>query len=204
MNLLISILLSALAGSDPGELHLETDRPVLLKGQGFDLMVRSTNPAFSGEVVLGGLTEPRTVRLENGVWRGKVKPSGAVSAQTGGKTYSLDRRVIPGWLCILPPFLAIFLAFFIRDNIVALFAGIWLGYILILGFGFSQLLVSIFHAVESVVLVLGEYPEYFMIVLYVLMLGGMFGIIVRSGGVKGFSDFLSGRVRTRRRGMVTT
>jgi Na+/H+ antiporter NhaC len=204
VSLFLSILLSALAGTDPGELHLETDRPVLLKGQGFDLMVRSTNPDFSGEVVLGGLSEPRTVRLENGVWSGKVTPIAGVFAEVGGKTYSLDRRIIPGWLCILPPFLAILLAFFIRDNIVALFAGIWLGYILILGFGFSQLLVSILHAVESVVLVLGDHPQHAMVLLYVLMLGGMFGIIVRSGGIKGFADFLSGKIHTRRRGMVAT
>ena len=75
MNLFLFLILSVLPGSDPGELHLEADRPVLLKGQGFGLMVRSTNPAFSGEVELGGLAEPKTVRLENGVWQGKVTPT---------------------------------------------------------------------------------------------------------------------------------
>ena len=71
MNLILALLFSVFAGSDPGELHLEADRPVLLQGQSFDLIVRSTHPAFSGEVVLEGVSDPRTVRLETGSGKGR-------------------------------------------------------------------------------------------------------------------------------------
>ena len=70
--------------------------------------------------------------------------------------------------------------------------------------GLSELVFSILRSVESVVIVLREHPHHAVVLLYVLMVGGMFGIIVRSGGIKGFADFLSAKVRTRRRGMITT
>lgn len=204
MPLLAAFLLLFSAGEEPADVTVDADHKVLLKGVPFFLTIRTGNVDHNPEVTLTGIRGLESVSLQNGAWEGEVIAEGPVSISWGEKTRKLDRRVIPAWLCILPPLLAILLAFLTRQVFLSLFGGLWMGYILIHGFGPLDILFAGVDAVESGILATFGHVEHGMILLFLLLLGGMVGVMTASGGTKGFSDALSRKIRTRRSGMVTT
>jgi Na+/H+ antiporter NhaC len=112
-----------------------------------------------------------------------------------------DLRVLPGVLSILPPILAIALALIFRQVVIALFCGIWLGASFLHGLnplkGFLRALDT--YVVDAV----GD-PSHAAIILFSLTLGGMVGILARSGGIRGIVDALSRHARTARSAQVST
>ncbi|MEJ2603934.1 MAG: Na+/H+ antiporter NhaC family protein [Gammaproteobacteria bacterium] len=94
-------------------------------------------------------------------------------------------RFIPGWLSILPPLLAIFLALALRSVIPALMIGIWCGATTLVSLtpsgAFRGLLESFqLHVTDAL-----ADRDHAMIILFSLMIGGMVGIVIRNGGMHG-------------------
>jgi Na+/H+ antiporter NhaC len=106
-----------------------------------------------------------------------------------------------GWLSILPPLLAIGLALVARQVVLALLLGLW----------FGAMVLTNWNPVTAVMLVADDLivgsladRSHAAIVLFSLGLGGMVGILSRSGASAGIVDALSGRVRNRRHGQLVT
>jgi len=110
-------------------------------------------------------------------------------------------RVIQGWLSILPPILAILLALLTRQVLVALFAGIWFGASIIFNYNpFTGFL-------ETLTLYIGKAaadPERMAILIFSLTLGGMVGVISKSGGTQGIVEFLSRYAKSARTAQLAT
>jgi Na+/H+ antiporter NhaC len=105
--------------------------------------------------------------------------------------------VDPGWLSLLPPLVAIALALITREVILSLFAGIWLGALLLVGFNpVSATMMSL----DTFILEPLTDADHMAIILFSLMLGGMVGVISRSGGAQGIVEVLRPFATTRRRG----
>jgi Na+/H+ antiporter NhaC len=105
--------------------------------------------------------------------------------------------VEPGWLSLLPPLVAIALALVTREVILSLFAGIWLAALLLVGFNpVSATTMSL----DSFILEPLTDSDHIAIVLFSLMLGGMVGVVSRSGGAQGIVEVLRPYATTRRRG----
>lgn len=100
----------------------------------------------------------------------------------------------PGWSSILPPVLAIALAIVSRQVILSLLAGIWLGWWLA---GDSGPVAALGTGVEGIVAVLGNAGDA-RVIGFTLVIGAMIAVIERTGGVRGFVDWL-----TRRRWVTT-
>jgi Na+/H+ antiporter NhaC len=110
--------------------------------------------------------------------------------------------VDPGWLTLLPPLVAIVLALVFREVIVSLFAGIWLGALILAGW---NPLTATLTSVDSHVLgALTEDADHVAIVLFSLLLGGMVGVITRSGGARGIVEALRPYATSGRRGQLLT
>lgn len=116
-----------------------------------------------------------------------------MSSETLGSAY--------GWLSVLPPLVAIGLALVSRQVILSLLAGIWLGVTILHGWNpvsaFLELADT--HLVDAV-----ADRDHAAILLFSLCLGGMVGILARSGAADGVVAALAGRIRTRRGGQLTT
>jgi Na+/H+ antiporter NhaC len=105
--------------------------------------------------------------------------------------------VDPGWLSLLPPLVAIALALITREVILSLFAGVWLGALLLVGFNpVSATMMSL----DTFILEPLTDADHMAIILFSLMLGGMVGVISRSGGAQGIVEVLRPFATTRRRG----
>ncbi|MCZ6671282.1 MAG: Na+/H+ antiporter NhaC family protein [Acidobacteria bacterium] len=110
-------------------------------------------------------------------------------------------RVLPGFLTILPPLFAIAMALAFRQVVIALFAGTWLGAFFLYDFNpFSALLRCVDHFAMKAL----TDPDKVSICLFTLLLGGMIGVISRSGGIQGIVAALSRLATNRRRGQIAT
>ncbi|MFC1569795.1 Na+/H+ antiporter NhaC family protein [bacterium] len=141
----------------------------------------------------GGKAESPTV-----LWDDK-KGSFEVSMFHEWKT--LQIHTLPAWISILPPLIAILSAILFRQVLISLFAGIWLGATCIHtwnpGTGLLRTLDHYFiQAMNS--------PEHIAVILFTLMLGGMVGIISRSGGTEAIVRLLSKSAINRRQGQIAT
>jgi Na+/H+ antiporter NhaC len=109
-------------------------------------------------------------------------------------------RTIPGWLTVVPPVLAIVLALLFRQVILALLAGVWSGAWIYYGDPLVGALRTMDHFVIEA---LGD-SDRVRILIFSLLLGGMVGIISRSGGTLGLVDLLAPHATTSRRGQLVT
>jgi Na+/H+ antiporter NhaC len=109
--------------------------------------------------------------------------------------------VDPGWLSLLPPLIAIAFALITREVILSLFAGIWLGALFIVGY---NPIGATMYSLEELVLAPLTDRDHVAIILFSLMLGGMVGVIARSGGAQGVVEALRPWATTRRRGQIVT
>ncbi len=109
--------------------------------------------------------------------------------------------VIPGWLSLLPALFAIALAIALRDVIVALVAGVWLGATFAYGFDpFTGLL----RTVDTYVVGALAERDHASIIAFSLLLGGMIGVISKAGGAVGMATLVTRIAKDRLRGALAT
>ncbi len=108
------------------------------------------------------------------------------------------------WLSVLPTLVAFVLAAALRQVILALFAGVWVGAFLIAGPSASSVWQGMLgaasdHAVASV-----ADAGRAALIVSTLMLGGLVGIVSRNGGVHGIVRLVTAWASTVRRGQLAT
>lgn len=105
-----------------------------------------------------------------------------------------------GWLSVVPPLLAISLALAVRQVVVALLLGLWVGAAIVAGNPFTA-----FLRVGDTYLV-GALADdsHAAIIMFSTLLGGMVGILSRSGATGGIVHWLAARVTRRRAGQSAT
>lgn len=102
------------------------------------------------------------------------------------------------WLSLMPPLLAIGLALALRHVILALAAGVWLGASLVAGDPGRGLLALVDrYAVNAV-----ADSDHASVIVFTLLLGGMVGVISRSGGAQGLATWFTRFATTRSRGQL--
>ena len=118
------------------------------------------------------------------------------SAMAGAAMSAAELRIIPGWVSVLPAFMAIAIALLLRNVIPALLLGLWLGATALQSFtlkGFGQGLLDSFQ-----VFVTGSVADTdrASIILFTMMIGGMVGIITRNGGMASIVKSIVSRAKT--------
>ena len=110
----------------------------------------------------------------------------------------------PDWLSLVPPLLAIGSAFVLRQVVVALFLGIWVG-----GWIAHNLsLAGLYYGLLDTIPVYGRgglvNEERISILMFSLMIGGMVGIIIKNGGTIAMVNRVIPWARSPRRGQLAT
>ncbi len=167
------------------------------------------NLAVGGLAVrVGGQTYPVTIDPETGT----ASSEAIVAASSGPLEVELlrdvaiiasaSRRVIPGWLAIVPPLLAIVIALIFKRVIPALFLGIWVGGWAAAGLSFSGLFIGLLDILNLYVLDALADRDHASIIIFTLMIGGMVGIISKNGGTQGIVNGIVGWARSAQRGQI--
>ena len=130
--------------------------------------------------------------------------TGPVTAMlTDGHTIDGEIRVIPGWVSITPPILAIFIALTLRNVIPALLIGVWLGAAAIRSFSPAGILRGLLDSFQLYVTEALADADHAAIILFSLMIGGMVGIITRNGGMASIVRMMVTRAKTAIGGQVS-
>jgi len=147
-------------------------------------------PLRAGPALRGG-----TARLD------AVVVADEVVVQVGSlRTRWLPRR-IPGWFSVVPPAVAILLALLTRQVLLALFVGIYIGVLVVEGW---SPLVAFLRTLDRNILQTVADSGHAAVLLFTAALGGMIGVISRSGGMEATVLLLGRRIRSRRGGMFTS
>ncbi|MGB5531061.1 MAG: Na+/H+ antiporter NhaC family protein [Ignavibacteriaceae bacterium] len=110
-------------------------------------------------------------------------------------------NVIPGFLSIIPPLLAIALALIFRQVVISLILGIYSGAFFIYGY---DPLTAFLRLIDKYVITAISDVSHTQIIVFTLLFGGVVGLISRSGGTTGIANSLSKLARTRKSGMIAT
>ncbi|MCH8865682.1 MAG: Na+/H+ antiporter NhaC family protein [Proteobacteria bacterium] len=125
-----------------------------------------------------------------------------LSASVNGEMVSKDLRILPGWMSLMPAFIAIGVALMLRNVVPALLLGLWLGATALQSFsplGALQGLMDTFAV--FIVNALAD-PDHAAIIAFSMMIGGMVGIITRNGGMASVVRLVVSRAKTAVGGQV--
>jgi Na+/H+ antiporter NhaC len=210
-------LLALLLGAPAFAQDYSFDVPgTVLTGIPFTVTLRSTDVLFDESnasefsVRVGEVTTPLEFERDDDDLR---TLTAAVRTESGGlATIEVVRqgtviaeataRSVAGWLSILPPLLAIGFALLFKRVIPSLFLGIWVGAWTMAGAGgvFQGLFDGFNVHVKSAV----ADPDHVSIILFTLMIGGMVGIVSKSGGMHGVVRHIVSWAKTQQRGQLAT
>ena len=110
-------------------------------------------------------------------------------------------RVLPGWFSIIPPLLAILLALIIRQVLVSLLAGIYIGAIFIYDF---NPLTALLRLGDTIILNVLIDSDHMYVIIFTLLIGGVVGIISRNGGTAGLANEITKLAKTAKSGMIAS
>lgn len=109
--------------------------------------------------------------------------------------------VLPAWTSIIPPFLAILLAFLMKDVFIALFLGVFSGAFLITGLNPFQAFDYIFN--DLLIRVIGSAGN-IRIIIFTLSMGGLILLMRKAGGIQDLVSKVTGSLSSPRRGMLAS
>ncbi len=110
-------------------------------------------------------------------------------------------RVLPGWLSLVPPLLAITLAIIIRQVLVSLAAGIYIGALFIYNY---NPVTAFLRFADLFILDSVADKDHMFIILFTLLIGGVVGVISANGGTAGLAGLLVKFAKTRKSAMLST
>ena len=117
-----------------------------------------------------------------------------------GITATEPTRAIPGILSIAPPVVAMLLAVLLRQVVIALVAGVWVGATVVAGF---DPLAGFFQLGSRYVIGAVTDPDRAHIIVFSMLFGGLAGLLSRSGGARGFAQLITRYAKTARQGQVS-
>lgn len=193
------LILGLLATSDAGTVEIPS---VALAGVPIQVSGRALPPDALVRVAFvdarGGQAATVEVRSDpEGAFQHEVRlPSaGMVRYQwrAGAEQGEGTLRVLPAWWSLLPPLVAIGLALLLRQVVLALVGGVWLGAWMVAG---GEPFTALLRVVDTYLLNAYADRDHLQIIGFTMLLGGMIGVITRAGGLRALVQMLSQRVRS--------
>ncbi|RFC54329.1 Na+/H+ antiporter NhaC family protein [Brumimicrobium aurantiacum] len=114
--------------------------------------------------------------------------------------------VIPGWLSLLPPLIAIVLALIFKEVLSSLFIGIFIGAATIgyYGGGISGIFAAFFTVLDHYILNALLDTGHISVILFSVIIGAIVALISKNGGMQGVVNRLVKFATNRKSGMLTS
>ncbi|MDH3373290.1 MAG: Na+/H+ antiporter NhaC family protein [Gammaproteobacteria bacterium] len=125
-----------------------------------------------------------------------------ITVSAAGESAFAELRVLPGWVSLMPAFLAIAVALLLRNVVPALLLGLWLGSTALQGFSPLGALKGLMDVLVVFVINALADPDRAAIIVFTMMIGGMVGIITRNGGMAAIVRVVVSRAKTAVGGQV--
>ena len=165
----------------------------------------------SDTVVVSINGKAQSVIVEKGVTTVPYKFEGQEELQIVYDSQSLPSvpvRPIPLWLSILPPLIAIIMAFLIKEVYSSLFTGILVAAAIIAYYNganaFLAIFVGILDIVDTYVITTISDSGHTSVIVFLMLIGATVAIVSLNGGMKGLVGWLSKHAKTPRSGQIVT
>lgn len=115
-------------------------------------------------------------------------------------------NVIPLWLSILPPLLAIFMALLLKEVISSLFIGIFSGTLIIHIYndGITGIITAFLTAFDKYIINSLNNKDHLSVIIFSMMIGGTVTIISKNGGMQGVVNKISRFANNAKNGQLVT
>ena len=174
--------------------HLEVSVSGLAEGETTELLVSAAGR--NARVTVGeGTQEVQIDDLDLASGRHQLRLAAA------GASAEVAVRVVPGWLSVLPPIIAIGLALIFKDVIISLFLGVFAGAMIL--FHWNPF-TAFARSIDSFIAPSLADGSNASIIIFTTLLGGMVGVIGKSGGTRGIVERLKPYATSAKRGQLAT
>ncbi len=203
---LLTVLFAFNFSSAGSALTISNQKTVYLSGLEYELLFDAEDGQLPTAVSFKGGDRTIDVRLDSTA-EGSFKTTvsfpawGTWELYINGKAGSVEIWSVPGWFSLLPPLVAIALALITHQVLIALFAGIFIGALII--YGFNPLQGFVYSLSEFIAKAPAD-PDNMAILVFSLTLGGMVGVVSKNGGTQGIVEALSKYASDTRRGQIVT
>jgi Na+/H+ antiporter NhaC len=119
-----------------------------------------------------------------------------LDVSAGTQSASMEVRVMPGWVSLLPAFTAIAVALIIRSVVPALLLGLWIGATALHSFSLKGAGVGLLDTFQVFVTNAVANEDHAAVILFTMMIGGMVGIITRNGGMMSIVRMVVSRAKS--------
>ena len=206
INKLLLCLISLFVSTQALALDIETPA-ILLTNVTAEIRVSGALPESQVRLSVAGIDRVASADADGtavfpdivAAQRGSVALS---ASSTGSDTVTSSLRVLPGWVSITPPLVAILIALTLRNVIPALLIGVWLGATAVRSFAPAGIFRGLLDGFEIYVVRALSDKDHAAIILFSLMIGGMVGIITRNGGMASIVRMIVSRAQTAMGGQV--
>ena len=214
-GLMRTLCITALCAAAPialaGEASLATPK-VFLEGIPYDLAVSTTGASDASTLI----SVPKLI-VNDRVYQAQRKgdnwvfveviaqdtPTLALRLEVNNAvTSNVTVPVIPAWVSILPPLLAIGMALLLRSVLPALMLGLWLGAWALEGMSGKGIFIGLFTSFEVYIANAVADFDHATIMLFTFMIAGMVGIISRNGGMRGIVEWIITGANSAKRGQL--
>jgi Na+/H+ antiporter NhaC len=202
---LFFLVLACPAGLLAAELEVPS---VMLKGIAYQLPVSGAQGIDHAELtlVVDGRVQNAVSGADGPVFEQVVATRSGVTDLVlrlgGSDLQSLQMSVIPAWISILPPMLAIGIALLLRSVLPALVIGLWAGAWALEGLTLKGAFVGLLTSFEVFVTNAMADRDHTKVILFTFMVAGMVGIISRNGGMRGIVNIIVKGANTAKRGQL--
>jgi len=119
---------------------------------------------------------------------------------------SPETEVIPVWMSILPPLLAIIFALVFKEVIFSLFAGLFAGGAIMGWFseGFIGIFTGFFKVIDTYIINSLNDSGHLSVVVFSVLIGGIVAVISRNGGMQGIVNGIIKYAKNARSGQMAT
>jgi len=199
-------------GTDTTVVRIEGPRVVLPRAS-FDLTIEATARQAMGGIRVRTETGRIIARQDVAMGEGGVFELSGLEIESAddlplsvisgwdSQIGTFDVRVLPGWISLLPPVLAIVLALVFKEVVTSLFLGVWFG-----AFFYAGLnpLTGTLRAIDTFITPALVNADHAAILVFSFLLGGMVGVISKSGGTRGIVKAVQPLATTPRRAQLAT
>lgn len=131
----------------------------------------------------------------------RIKDSGKYFIELDGKRISQQINVIPGFVSIIPPLLAILIALIFRQVLFSLLLGIFAGTFFLYEY---NPIIAFMRLADTYVINSLIDKSHIQIIVFTLMFGGVIGLMSKSGGTTGIANLLIPLAKNRKSGLLAT
>lgn len=114
--------------------------------------------------------------------------------------------IVPLWMSILPPLIAIFLALVFKEVVFALVSGIFIGAAIMGAYaeGFVGIFTGFFRIVDTYILHALNDSSHLSVIVFSIIIGGIVAVISKNGGMQGIVNRVSRFANNAKNGQLTT